>query len=266
MCCIIYRPKDAPLIKEENIKKIIDKNPHGWGISYNNGKTISTIRSLKMEDALEEIQKLEKENIEFLFHARWATHGDKTIENCHPYNLRNGVLFHNGTINIPISKKDKKSDTWYFSKILNKKLKKTNIEKLLNKYNEIIGESRLAIMENNGNIIFHGKWHEIDGCKYSKLNWKTEYYYSSYSSDIKAWYDNYDYWENREKKTISTTHSKQSMNNIINRLKSNDKNITPYLWDISEDDLITVIREYPKAMSYYMSKNMLIFPIMDWEK
>lgn len=176
MCCIIYRPKDAPEIKKDYIEKIIAKNPHGWGLAFSDKKDVFVQKSLVMDEAIEQIRRLEKKNIEFLFHARWATHGDKDLENCHPYDLTKGVLFHNGKIDIKCHNK-KMSDTWHFSKVINKRLKRhgKSLNWIFERYKKMIGDSRLAAMSKDGNIVLHGNWHEIDGCKYSKTSWKYEY-------------------------------------------------------------------------------------------
>ncbi|MCZ2442248.1 MAG: class II glutamine amidotransferase [Flavobacteriales bacterium] len=122
MCCIIHRPKGAPQIKEEYIRSIIIWNGDGWGISYHNGNDIVISKSLDMKKVISKIRDLEKKDVEFLFHARYATHGKKDLINCHPYQVKPGVLFHNGTINTYIYDEDK-SDTWHFAKLLNKRIK-----------------------------------------------------------------------------------------------------------------------------------------------
>lgn len=187
MCCIIYRPKDAPEIKKEYIEKIVKKNPHGWGIAYSDKKEVFVSKSLEMNKAIDEIRRLEKLNIEFLFHARWATHGDKDLQNCHPYDLPEAVLFHNGKINIKCPNK-KMSDTWHFCNVIKKRVKrhKKSFQWIINRYKNIIGDSRLAFISKNGDVLLHGKWEELEGCKYSKVNWKYEYTYSSgnYASTV----------------------------------------------------------------------------------
>lgn len=192
MCCIIHRKKDTKEIPTSNLEKIIKVNSDGWGISYMKGKELVVIKSLEMGDAIKQVRELEDANVEFLFHARYTTHGDNTIANCHPYKLVNGVMFHNGKINIHCRDK-RMSDTYYFSLRMNKFLKrKRSIDQVVSKFQRIIGPSRLAFMTNDGEVLKFGEWHEENGCSYSKLNWKHVYsqsawekydeYYAGYNS------------------------------------------------------------------------------------
>lgn len=53
-----------------------------------------------------------------IWHARIATHGSVTVDNCHPFYVANDnrtVLFHNGVLPIDEPKGDKRSDTRIFA-------------------------------------------------------------------------------------------------------------------------------------------------------
>lgn len=50
------------------------------------------------------------------FHARIATHGSVTIDNCHPFTVgRNAVMFHNGVLPVHQNKKDPRTDSETFA-------------------------------------------------------------------------------------------------------------------------------------------------------
>lgn len=172
MCCIIHRLKNSKAIPDSNIESIIDINSHGWGISYMENTELQIVKSMEMDNAVVKIRELEKKNIEFLFHARFATHGDKNIANCHPYEINDGVLFHNGKIDIH-QRSVSLSDTYYFSLKVNKFLRKNkSFEYIVKLFSKALGPSRLAFMTNSGTVLKFGTWHEEDTCFYSKLNWK----------------------------------------------------------------------------------------------
>jgi glutamine amidotransferase len=53
-----------------------------------------------------------------MFHARYATHGVKNEENCHPFKVKNSYdtyLAHNGILDINIAAGDRRSDTRIFA-------------------------------------------------------------------------------------------------------------------------------------------------------
>lgn len=195
MCCIIHRPIDAKPIDADNIKKVVGKNPHGWGISYvDTDGTLFVEKSMEMSEALEAIRKAEETNREFIFHARWATHGEKNVENCHPFNIMNrneplGVMFHNGKME-DLGQYDKKmSDSWHFALKVSKfhgKKKRPLDYVVKTKYKKEVGPCRLAFLFKDGVVVKYGDWHEIDGSFYSKKDWQygnsgytTNYNYSA---------------------------------------------------------------------------------------
>jgi hypothetical protein len=109
---------------------------------------------------------------ECAIHFRWATCGEVSVEQSHPYEVTPGVwLMHNGHFAIPMYD-NSKSDTWHFSEMLNGIvqagwLRDTAITHLLE---EAMGGSgnRLVLMDSEGFQIFNaGAGLVIDGVWYS---------------------------------------------------------------------------------------------------
>ena len=248
MCCIIHRLKDSKSIPTSNIDLIIDKNPHGWGISYIKNGILQIEKSMNMEAAVVKIKQLEDENIEFLFHARYATHGEKNLQNCHPYDLNNGVMFHNGTIDIRCRNKHL-SDTHYFSLKVNKYLrKKKSLEWIIKKLSSQIGKSRLAFMLDTGEILKFGDWQELDGNFYSKLTWK---------SCHSLYWNCYETWENcgYNNKTSSLSIFNNSVfEDCIERCKARKILLTYAVNKLTEDELITLAIRFPDACAEYIKR------------
>lgn len=257
MCCIIHRPKDAKEISElDKLRPIIRINSDGWGVSYFQNGALQTIKSLDMSKAIEKVRELESENIEFLFHARYATHGDKNLANCHPYNLNNGVLFHNGKIDIPCQNK-KLSDTHYFSLRINKWFNKhKSIDWILNRYKKNIGPSRFAVMSNDGTISKFGNWHEVDGCNYSKLDWRWDDWGTGYAGGYSAGY-NRKYTDYQYEKHMWST-IRDPFEEMLENCK-NDKMIFNYLAkQLSGRQLTALAMKYPKLCAEFLSRTHLV--------
>lgn len=198
MCCIIHRPKDASKVHLSDLEKIIRKNPDGWGISYIRDGELFVEKSIDMTKAIDAIRKAEELNVEFLFHARWATHGEKNEKNCHPFPIHNGVMFHNGKMDLK-GWNQKMSDSWHFSHKVTKLLqkKKKSLDFVTDKFKHLIRDSRLAFMLQDGTIIKYGKWHTIGGSFFSKLDWQYHTTTSSnnYSGGCYSSGNGWSYWE-----------------------------------------------------------------------
>jgi predicted glutamine amidotransferase len=210
MCLIIVRNSGTAAINEEKLKIAIKNNPHGWGVAFwgETEKEIKVVRSLDMQSALPSLRLLEKEDIEFVFHVRYATQGEKDLDNCHPYDVPGvGVLFHNGTMAEAGKWMKGKSDTWHFARRLQSRTQSgKHLEDSLAHYKKLIDDSRLVIMnEKDGSIRIVGEiknsystWNVIGGNYFSNqyameekvqhhYNWGGGRYYSnaSYVSSYK---------------------------------------------------------------------------------
>lgn len=188
MCIAIYIPAGED-VKDEALIEAQKSNPHGNGLVFLNQKTgkLNIYRDMKFDRFMEKFRRLQKENPEsnFIVHLRKKTHGEATIENCHPFKVNNGCVFvHNGQIHPekPADVNGELSDTRLFNENVLKKLPQgwqhnPGIVRLIEDY---IGASRLAVMDSKGEVVLFnetaagsaGPAHWADGVWYSNEYYK----------------------------------------------------------------------------------------------
>lgn len=256
MCCIIHRPKGAKTIPDKNLESIIQINPHGWGLSYHKDGKLNIVRSLKMSSAIKAIRRLEKDDIEFLFHARWATHGDKSVNNCHPFKTHRGAIFHNGQIDLKC-KNEKFSDTYHFAGIVSRMQKRgRKINFIFDLFKKALGYSRLAYVSNDGDVLKYGYWTQEDGCFYSKMNWKYEAYNRSHKRDV----DDYaSMWNNllggSKKESASPIIPRVDVfTQVLRNCAINAPLLQFQVGLLTEVELTTLSLNYPEACATYLLK------------
>lgn len=100
MCLALYKPAKAKLNQDE-MRTAFTANPDGAGFAYYDPALRRVIiqRGYFTFDALwTDLQPIMEDNCPLILHFRWATHGDVNVENCHPFQLSDGALIHNGII------------------------------------------------------------------------------------------------------------------------------------------------------------------------
>jgi hypothetical protein len=167
MCIIIYKKANARF-DEELLRASIFHNPDGFGIMYaEHGRVIGVKGLFKPESVL----RIWNENIdrEIAVHLRFATSGEVTSKNTHPFQVLNLAehgrdlwMMHNGTINtVKITDKDR-SDTFHFVEGYLKPLLADNPDQLYNEaFQKFLGltvsGSRLLFMEGDGRVTIINK-------------------------------------------------------------------------------------------------------------
>jgi len=119
MCLLVVcSPDSTP--KKKDLECASCNNPHGFGYAVITPKGIVTGRSMSAKKLIKEFLAVRKEfpASYAMFHARYATHGVKNEENCHPFKVPSNpdtYLAHNGILDIKISAGDRRSDTRIFA-------------------------------------------------------------------------------------------------------------------------------------------------------
>lgn len=196
MCLLVVSsPNATPKKSELTIASC--NNPHGFGYAIHAGDRIITGRGMSAKKMVKEFLELRKQypNGYAMFHARYATHGVKNEQNCHPFPVGGSTdtyLAHNGVLDIKINNGDKRSDTRVFAEDTLPliggvaSLDDDNVLKLVSKW---AAGSKIAILTNDpaakfGCYIINedaGHW-DNDGNWWSNSTYKESTYYSSYWS------------------------------------------------------------------------------------
>lgn len=105
MCVIIIKPANVQHLDLTTLKKAMKTNPDGFGIAYRDGENTRIYKTLSHDDFMYFFERaiLTKPTSEqYIIHCRIATHGEVTLQNCHPFadKKRNVAFFHNGTLSI----------------------------------------------------------------------------------------------------------------------------------------------------------------------
>lgn len=118
MCMLtFFKPDTTPDMNA--LRNGAECNPHGHGYALlTDNDTITVGHSLDAETAIGEFAALRVQypHGPALFHSRYATHGLRSLDNCHPFRLggdERTVLAHNGVLpsNVHPAEGDQRSDT-----------------------------------------------------------------------------------------------------------------------------------------------------------
>jgi hypothetical protein len=122
MLCVIP-PNTFP--SRDKLENSALNNPHGFGyaIAIPSENRIHTFRTMNADEC---INRFMDERAKYLdgyaiWHARYATHGSTTLDNCHPFRVgtdEKTYLAHNGIISVIENPKDMRSDTRIFAEDL----------------------------------------------------------------------------------------------------------------------------------------------------
>ena len=168
MCVLIYKPKGVDLPDLRIIERAQMYNPHGNGFATLSGNVFKTTDRERFLYVLEAVVNKEDDA---MIHLRYATHGSKIKENCHPFEADGFIFAHNGVLPIE-SKNDMTDSEIYFHRLL-PKLKKYGIDspQVKKDVENIIGGSKFCIFDTQRQQAkLFGHYTEVNGCYFSNLN------------------------------------------------------------------------------------------------
>lgn len=120
MCLLtVCKPNSIPT-REELIQGS-GTNPHGFGFAIIINGELIIKKSMESADLIDEFLALRAENMGgyCIFHSRYASYGEISLDNCHPFYLgedKMTILAHNGNLcNDLQDKDDTRSDSRWFA-------------------------------------------------------------------------------------------------------------------------------------------------------
>ena len=119
MCLLVVSsPNSTP--RKKDLDNASCNNPHGFGYAVIAGNKIITGKGMSAKKVIKEFLEVRKKypNSYAMYHARFATHGVKNEENCHPFQVGGSdltYLAHNGILPVHIEPTDRRSDTRIFA-------------------------------------------------------------------------------------------------------------------------------------------------------
>jgi hypothetical protein len=100
MCLIVAKPKGTKnALTKEKFVRAATNNPHGIGIVYKDENGLQVKKFIDTKDKLDEIYKIIENADAYLIHFRYATHGNKDLNNVHPFKVTDNLyVAHNGVL------------------------------------------------------------------------------------------------------------------------------------------------------------------------
>jgi len=118
--CLLVVCKPNAIPKREELTEGACSNPHGYGFAMIIDGKIFRYRTMSARKAVSKFIHMRQQYPQgyAIWHARYATHGVKNEDNCHPFQVGDDVdtvLAHNGVLDTFIANGDKRSDTRVFA-------------------------------------------------------------------------------------------------------------------------------------------------------
>jgi len=222
MCIIVVKPKNKPLPTADLLETCFNRNPHGAGIMYPENGKIRIIKGLMdFQSVLNALNTIRDSiSIPIVIHFRYATHGETSPGNTHPFPLISDfealqvtdcqterALCHNGIMSQYGLKTSKLSDTAFFCKMLSGLRTSRSIKRALIAHKN---GNKFVVLISPAEIIRVGDFVKFKGCFFSNGGFKESVYQmqtvKSINSPIIDWenwneedWKNYDneYWKNK---------------------------------------------------------------------
>ncbi len=206
MCIIVCKPQGVEMPSIDTLQNCFTNNPDGAGFMWADGKRVHISKGFFTFDDFFDAVAMIPDDMAIVMHFRIATHGGISEGTCHPFPVTDNMdkmiltecddricVAHNGVISGMDDGKGV-SDTMAFIRDYLAPLRRLCPDMLhssdaLAIAGKVAG-SKLAFMDNSGEVVTCGEFMEKDGVLYSNTSFlKRTYSYSSYADWWKQWTD-----------------------------------------------------------------------------
>jgi hypothetical protein len=202
--CLLLVAEPGKTPKKEELEQASCANPHGFGFAFMTNDGIIRERGMSARKMIAKFLALREEypDTYAMWHSRYATHGPKNEDNCHPYQVGKdelSFLAHNGILPTHLPASDKRSDTRVMAEEILPAMGGVSAldnEFLWEMLETWVGGSKVVIFTTNPNainqiyILGEKRGHWLDGIWYSNYTYVVRPAYvapKSYSDNRGPW-------------------------------------------------------------------------------
>lgn len=182
MCVIVVKNKGAKFPTKEEIQNCCLRNPDGFAMAWNEGGKLRVYKTMSerlfIKNYMAMVSRCNEADTALVLHARIATHGSKGVKNCHCWTGSGLAFAHNGVLSNVGSRKDMTDSETFFRDIFEPVYNACGWETASKVINAIIGNSKFAFVNKEGDVWMFGHYEKHDGCFYSNDSWRGYQYYS----------------------------------------------------------------------------------------
>jgi hypothetical protein len=235
MCILVVcEPNSTP--NKSDLHAGACANPHGFGFAIHAGDKIISERSMSAKKSIKRFMELRAQYPDgyAMWHARYATHGVKNEQNCHPFKVGDDegtYLAHNGVLDVAIPHGDRRSDTRVFAEDTLPKL------------------GGVTALDDDTIWLMISKW--ATGSKIAVLTTDVNAKYPMYlvNENLGTWDNEGIWWSNQSHKrtvytapkvvTDSTTYQEEVYNKLLERYEASldddpTVDLCPYCYELSD--------------------------------
>jgi predicted glutamine amidotransferase len=246
MCLIAYL-KNKSFVDYDALESAHENNPHGWGIVYAQDGRLHACKKHASFAVFKDAMELVPDDVPISIHFRWATHGDKSENNIHPFDVLtfedDGVdvaMMHNGVISgtgVLGESGDKRSDTALYVEYVIRPMFKENPKLMYNTgfqtmVSRDIGYSnKFLFMDGKGGVIiinpnsghfpikdsidiWYSNTYSLTSSYRSKKVGKETYDSSLHGHGYSDWYANNNYKKDTTTKHVVPANTSVSQNSV----------------------------------------------------
>lgn len=254
MCLIIDKPAGKKL-ERGVLERSLSRNPDGWGLMYADAGSIIVHKGLLPTEFLRIAYSIPK-TAHVVYHHRLATHGSKTMDNCHPFPVTDDIyMMHNGILGITTTLEHDKTDSYHFARYVLRPMLMNDpslfgTARFADLIESLIDKDKIVLLRADGACQRIGEGVERKGLWYSN-----EYSFRDYAIRFydKSGYASYNYADSyysvsrsREDEKEAVEYAPWEPNSFGEMLAMDAESLAEYLNDSPEEAATIILSVAPE--------------------